>query len=133
MTLYILVVEDDADVAEFVVTGLREYGHVVEFAGNGADGLRLAESRHFDALILDRQLPGGVDGADLLQSLRAKGVKTVALFLSGKGELSDWVTGLQAGGDDYLVKPVTIREILARIDSLRLARSSSTSAENRVN
>lgn len=120
--LYILVVEDDADVAKFVVTGLREAGHVVEFAGNGADGLMLAQSKHFDMMILDRQLPGGVDGANILKTLRAGGVMTSALFLSGLGQVSDWMKGLQAGGDDYLVKPVSIDEILDRIEAIKAVK-----------
>jgi two-component system OmpR family response regulator len=128
--LYILVVEDDADVAKFLVTGLREAGHVVEFAGNGTDGLTLAQSKHFDVMILDRQLPGGIDGANLLQTLRAKGITTAALFLSGLGQLSDWVKGLQAGGDDYLVKPVSITEILERIEAIKSPKPAKANAES---
>ncbi len=116
--MYILVVEDDADVAKFVVSGLREASHVVEFAANGTDGLALALAKHFDVIILDRQLPGGVDGANILKTLRGKGIVTPALFLSGLGELSDWVKGLQSGGDDYIVKPASIAEILQRVDAL---------------
>jgi two-component system OmpR family response regulator len=111
-------VEDDADVAKFVVSGLREASHVVEFAANGTDGLALALAKHFDVIILDRQLPGGVDGANILKTLRGKGIVTPALFLSGLGELSDWVKGLQSGGDDYIVKPASIAEILQRVDAL---------------
>ncbi len=116
--MYILVVEDDADVATFVVTGLRDAGHVVEFAANGQDGLALALTNRFDVIILDRQLPGGVDGANILKTLRDNGIHTAALFLSGLGQLSDWVKGLQAGGDDYIVKPASIAEILQRVDAL---------------
>lgn len=122
--MYILAVEDDADVAKFLVTGLREAGHVVEFAGNGADGLMLAQTKHFDVIILDRQLPGGVDGANILETLRAKGVMTPALFLSGLGQLSDWVKALRAGGDDYLVKPVSIDEILDRIAAIKAVKTA---------
>jgi len=122
--LYILVVEDDADVAKFVVSGLREAGHVVEFAANGQDGLALALAKHFDVIILDRQLPGGVDGANILKTLRDKGINTPALFLSGLGQLSDWVKGLQSGGDDYIVKPASIAEILQRIEALHQQASA---------
>jgi two-component system OmpR family response regulator len=97
---------------------LREAGHVVDFAANGQDGLALALAKHFDVIILDRQLPGGVDGANILKSIRDKGVTTAALFLSGLGQLSDWVKGLQSGGDDYIVKPASIAEILQRVDAL---------------
>jgi len=126
--LYILVVEDDADVAKFVVTGLREAGHVVEFAVNGQDGLSLANSKHFNVIILDRQLPGGMDGADILKTLRNQGINTPALFLSGLGQLSDWVKGLQSGGDDYIVKPASIEEILQRIEALHRQHPSESAA-----
>jgi len=116
--VYILVVEDDAEVATFLVLGLREAGHLVEYAGNGADGLSLATKKPFDVIILDRMLPGGTDGATILTTLRERGIGTPALFLSGLGELSDWVHGLQAGGDDYLVKPVSMGELLSRIETL---------------
>ncbi len=124
--MYLLVVEDDADVAKFVVTGLREAGHVVEFAANGQDGLSLALSKHFNVIILDRQLPGGMDGADILKTLRSRGVITPALFLSGLGQLSDWVKGLQSGGDDYIVKPASIEEILQRIEALHRQHPSES-------
>ncbi len=124
--MYILVVEDDADVAKFVVSGLREAGHVVEFAANGQDGLALALAKHFDVIILDRQLPGGVDGANILKTLREKSVNTPALFLSGLGQLSDWVKGLQSGGDDYIVKPATIAEILRRVEALHQQTTAAT-------
>jgi two-component system OmpR family response regulator len=116
--VYLLVVEDDAEVATFLVLGLREAGHVTEYASNGADGLALATKKHFDVIILDRMLPGGVDGASILATLRQRGIATPALFLSGLGELSDWVQGLQAGGDDYLVKPVSMANLLPRIEAL---------------
>jgi two-component system OmpR family response regulator len=116
--VYILVVEDDAEVATFLVLGLREAGHVVEYAGNGPDGLSLATKKRFDIIVLDRMLPGGTDGATILATLRERGVTTPAMFLSGLGELSDWVQGLQSGGDDYLVKPVSMRELLPRIEAL---------------
>ncbi len=116
--MYLLVVEDDAEVATFLVLGLREAGHIVEYASNAADGLAIALKKHFDVIMLDRMLPGGNDGATILTALRASGVNTPALFLSGLGELSDWVEGLQAGGDDYLVKPVSMAELLPRLEAL---------------
>ncbi len=116
--MYLLVVEDDAEVATFLVLGLREAGHIVEYASNAADGLAIAQKKHFDVIMLDRMLPGGADGVNILSTLRASGVETPALFLSGLGELSDWVEGLQAGGDDYLVKPVSMAELLPRLEAL---------------
>jgi len=117
--VYLLVVEDDAEVATFLVLGLREAGHIVEYANNAADALAIAQKKHFDVMMLDRMLPGGADGANILTTLRASGVETPALFLSGLGELSDWVEGLQAGGDDYLVKPVSMAELLPRLEALK--------------
>ncbi len=130
--MYILVVEDDADVAKFVVSGLREAGHVVEFAANGQDGLALALAKHFDVIILDRQLPGGIDGANILKTVREKGITTAALFLSGLGQLSDWVKGLQSGGDDYIVKPASIAEILRRVEALHEQVTAANGPGNTV-
>src|SRR5487761_2562399 len=101
----ILVVEDDKDVAGFVVKGLREAGHVVEHANNGRDGLFLGASEGFDAIVLDRMLPGGVDGLRLLESLRSQGNSTPVMFLSALAQVDERVKGLKAGGDDYMTKP----------------------------
>ncbi len=116
--MYILVVEDDAEVATFLVLGLREAGHVVEYAGTAADGLALGLRNRFDVVIVDRMLPGGADGTSVVAGLRGQGVDTPALFLSGLGELSDWMTGMEAGGTDYLVKPVSMEKLLPRIEAL---------------
>jgi two-component system OmpR family response regulator len=114
----ILVVEDDRDVAGFVVKGLREAGHVVEHADNGRDGLFLAVSEAFDAIILDRMLPGGVDGLRILETLRAQKNGVPVLLLSALAEVDDRVRGLKAGGDDYLTKPFAFAELLARVEAL---------------
>jgi two-component system OmpR family response regulator len=114
----ILVVEDDKDVAGFVVKGLREAGHVVEHADNGRDGLFLAASEGFDAIVLDRMLPGGIDGLRLLETLRAQDNNTPVLFLSAMAQVDDRVKGLQAGGDDYLTKPFAFAELLARVEAM---------------
>lgn len=114
----ILVVEDDKDVAGFVVKGLREAGHVVEHAANGRDGLFLAASESFDAIILDRMLPGGVDGLRLLETLRSQNNNVPVLFLSALAQVDDRVRGLKAGGDDYLTKPFAFAELLARVEAL---------------
>ena len=114
----ILVVEDDKDVAGFVVKGLREAGHTVEHADNGRDGLFLAASENFDAIILDRMLPGGIDGLRLLETLRAQDNATPVVFLSALGQVDDRVKGLKAGGDDYIVKPFAFAELLARVEAL---------------
>ncbi len=114
----ILVVEDDKDVAGFVVRGLKEAGHVVEHADNGRDGLFMAASENFDAVVLDRMLPGGIDGLRLLETLRAQKNTVPVLFLSAMAEVDDRVRGLQAGGDDYLTKPFAFAELLARVEAL---------------
>ncbi|HTW27372.1 MAG TPA: response regulator transcription factor [Acetobacteraceae bacterium] len=118
----ILVVEDDRDVASFVVKGLREAGHVVEHADNGRDGLFLAASESFDAIILDRMLPGGIDGLRLLETLRAQENTTPVLFLSALAQVDERVRGLKAGGDDYLTKPFAFAELLARVEALARRR-----------
>jgi two-component system OmpR family response regulator len=118
MKMRILVVEDDKDVAGFVVKGLREAGHTVEHADNGRDGLFLAASENFDAIILDRMLPGGIDGLRLLETLRAQDNVTPVVFLSALSQVDDRVKGLKAGGDDYLTKPFAFAELLARVEAL---------------
>ena len=114
----ILVVEDDKDVANFIVKGLKEAGHVVEHSGNGRDGLFMAASETFDAIVLDRMLPGGVDGLRLLETLRSQNNNTPVLFLSAMAQVDDRVKGLKAGGDDYMTKPFAFAELLARVEAL---------------
>jgi two-component system OmpR family response regulator len=117
--MQILVVEDDNDVGNFLVAGLTEAGHQVDWASNGRDGMARALAGTHEFIILDRQLGDGIDGVDILKAVRDTGRAVPALFLSGLGELSDWVLGLQAGGDDYLVKPVSLEELLTRIAALQ--------------
>ncbi len=114
----ILVVEDDKDVGAFIVKGLKEAGHVVEHAATGRDGLFLAASEGFDAIILDRMLPGGVDGLRLLETLRSQGNATPVMFLSALAQVDERVKGLKAGGDDYMTKPFSFAELLARVEAL---------------
>ena len=114
----ILVIEDDREVAGFVLKGLREAGHIAEHADNGRDGLFMAASESFDAIILDRMLPGGIDGLRLLETLRAQDNTTPVMFLSALGAVDEKVRGLKAGGDDYLTKPFAFAELLARVEGL---------------
>jgi two-component system OmpR family response regulator len=114
----ILVVEDDKDVAGFIVRGLKEAGHVVEHAGSGRDGLFLATSEAFDAIVLDRMLPGGIDGLNILELLRGQKNPVPVLILSALADVDERVRGLKAGGDDYLTKPFAFSELLARIEAL---------------
>jgi len=114
----ILVVEDDNDVAGFVTRGLLEAGHVVEHANNGRDGLFMAVSEAFDAIVLDRMLPGGIDGVKILETLRGQKNATPVLILSALADVDERVKGLKAGGDDYLTKPFAFAELLARVEAL---------------
>ncbi len=113
----ILVIEDDAAVADYIRKGLDEIGYTVDIAANGKDGLFLATSETYDILIVDRMLPQ-VDGLTLVQTLRASNKLVPVLFLSALGEVDDRVRGLEAGGDDYLTKPFAFSELKARIDAL---------------
>ena len=114
----ILLVEDNERVAGFLVKGLREEGHTVDHAGNGRDGLFLASSEPYDTIIMDRMLPGGIEGLAIVEALRATGNKTPILILSALGEVDDRIRGLRAGGDDYLAKPFAFGELVARLDAL---------------
>ena len=113
----ILVIEDDLEAAAYVVKGLRESGHIVDHAADGEEGLTLALSGSFDVLIVDRMLPKR-DGLSVVSTLRQEGIRTPALFLSALGEVDDRIMGLKAGGDDYLTKPYSFAELLARIEVL---------------
>ena len=113
----ILVIEDDRDVASFIRNGLAQAGCNVDQADNGRDGLFLATTETYDALVVDRMLPG-VDGLTLIRTLRASKNTTPVLILSALGEVDDRVKGLKAGGDDYLVKPFAFSELLARLEAL---------------
>ena len=115
--LKILLIEDDPEMARFVGGGLRQHGHVVDLASNGRDGMFLAAAEHYEVIIVDRMLPG-LDGLSLVKTLRGAGVTTAVLFLTALGGIDDRVSGLEAGGDDYLVKPFAFAELLARIQAL---------------
>lgn len=119
----LLLVEDDAEQARFLSRGLREAGHVVDHAADGKSGLFLATTESYDTLILDRMLPG-VDGLTVLRTLRASRIATPVLILSALGDVDDRVEGLRAGGDDYLVKPFALVELLARLEALQRRQAS---------
>jgi len=119
----ILVIEDDRDVSSHIANGLKEAGHTVDQSFDGKDGLFLGTTEAYDAIVLDRMLPK-VDGLTILRTLRASSVTTPVLVLSAIGEVDDRVAGLNAGGDDYLVKPFAFSELKARLDAL-LRRSEA--------
>jgi len=113
----ILLIEDDTKIGEFVSRGLREAGHVCDMLSDGQDGLFHAIRETYDVYVIDRMLPG-LDGLSIVRSMRAAGVKTPALFLSAIAGIDDRVEGLEAGADDYLVKPFAFSELLARVNAL---------------
>ena len=121
-----LVVEDDSQVAAYLVKGLKEQGHNVDHAADGKNGLFLATSEDYDAMIIDRMLPE-LDGLAIVKSVRAAGKTTPMLILSALGDVDARVEGLRAGGDDYLTKPFAFSELLARLDAL-LRRGRQTPA-----
>ncbi len=115
----ILVAEDDRETADYIARGLREQGHLIDVAGDGRDGFMMASGPHdgYDVLIVDRMLPG-MDGLAMVRALRGAGTETPVLFLTALGGIDDRVTGLNAGGDDYLVKPFSFSELAARVGAL---------------
>jgi len=114
----ILIVEDNERVAQFLRKGLGEAGYSVDHADNGNDGMFLADNESYDAIVMDRMLPGNIDGIAIIASLRKQGCKTPILILSALGDVEDRIDGLKSGGDDYLVKPFSIGELLARLDAI---------------
>lgn len=113
----ILVIEDDAETADYIARGLREQGYVIDIARDGRDGLFLATGGNYDLLIVDRMLPG-LDGLAIVKTLRSAAVKTPVLFLTAVSGVDDRVEGLEAGGDDYLAKPFAFAELVARLNAL---------------
>jgi two-component system, OmpR family, response regulator len=123
----VLFVEDNERVARFVKKGLVEAGHTVDHADNGRDGMFLAASEPYDVIIMDRMLPGDIDGLGIIAALRKAGNKTPILILSALSDVDDRIRGLKSGGDDYLVKPFAFGELLARLDALvRRSQESNT-------
>ena len=117
----LLIIEDDRDSADYLVKAFREVGHIADQAFDGEEGLSLAANGDYDVLIVDRMLPK-LDGLAVIGTLRAKGIETPALILSALGQVDDRVKGLRAGGDDYLPKPYSFTELLARTEVLARRR-----------
>lgn len=113
----ILIVEDDKTTADYVMKGLREVGHSTDICGDGQSGLVLATQNNYDVLIVDRMLPG-LDGLSMVKALKAAHCKSAIIFLTSVSGLDDRISGLEAGGDDYLVKPFAFSELLARINAI---------------
>ena len=120
----ILIVEDEPKTGEYLQQGLTEAGFVVDLAKDGIDGLHMAEGQDYDLVILDVMLPG-LNGWEVLQRLRARGLRMPAMFLTARDQVEDRVKGLELGADDYLVKPFSFAELLARVRTiLRRGRSA---------
>jgi len=124
----LLLVEDNERVRQFVIKGLQEAGHTADHAGNGRDGLFLAASEPYDVIIMDRMLPGQIDGLAIIEALRKAGNRTPILILSALSDVDERIRGLKSGGDEYLTKPFAFGELLARLDALA-RRAQGNSAE----
>jgi two-component system OmpR family response regulator len=125
--LKVLVAEDDGETRDYIERGLRELGHAVTTAADGRDAMFLATGEPFDAIILDRMLPV-LDGMTILRSIRSAGIATPVLMLTALARVEDRVEGLEAGADDYLVKPFAFTELTARLNALS-RRPAAVSAE----
>ena len=115
--MHILLIEDDINAASYVIKGLKESGHVVDHASDGEEGMELSLTLKFDVIIIDRMLPK-LDGLSLIKKIRDQKIDTPILILSALGEVDEKVLGLKAGADDYLAKPFSFSELLARIEVL---------------
>src|SRR6187401_2109993 len=113
----ILVIEDDREAADYLQKAFAEAGHTAHVAGDGETGLALADAGDYDVMVVDRMMPRR-DGLSVIAGLRSRGNTTPVLILSALGDVDDRVTGLRAGGDDYLTKPYAFSELLARIEAL---------------
>jgi two-component system OmpR family response regulator len=128
----LLLVEDNERVTRFVTKGLHEAGHSVDHAGNGRDGLFMAASEPYDVIIMDRMLPGQIDGLGIIEALRRSGNRTPILILSALSDVDERIRGLRAGGDDYLTKPFAFGELLARLDALGRRGQDAKGASDRT-
>ena len=115
--MHILLIEDDINAASYVIKGLKESGHVVDHASDGEEGMELSLTLKFDVIIIDRMLPK-LDGLSLIKKIRDQKINTPILILSALGEVDEKVLGLKAGADDYLAKPFSFSELLARTEVL---------------
>lgn len=120
-SMRLLIIEDDTNAAEYIVRAFREVGHVADHVADGEEGLAMALEGDYDVLIVDRMLPKR-DGLSVIKTLRDKSIDTPALILSALGQVDDRVKGLRAGGDDYLPKPYSFSELLARVEALARRR-----------
>ncbi|MBV8939680.1 MAG: response regulator transcription factor [Alphaproteobacteria bacterium] len=127
----LLIIEDDREAAQYLIKGLREQGYVVDHAASGKEGLFLAASESYDAMIVDRMVPE-VDGITILQTIRASGNQTPVLLLTALDKVEERVKGLKAGADDYLVKPYSFSELLARLEVITRRKSASGNVPTKI-
>ncbi|RLB61720.1 MAG: DNA-binding response regulator [Deltaproteobacteria bacterium] len=120
----ILIIEDDRKISSFLKKGFKEVGYAADVAGDGVEGLLLVRQGIYDAIVADLMLPK-LDGLSMIESMRAEGIDTPVIILSAKRSVDDRIRGLQAGGDDYMVKPFSFSELLVRVQTL-LRRSQRT-------
>ena len=125
----ILAIEDDKKISDYILKSFKEYGHNIDIANDGKEGLFLATTESYDVMIFDWMLPS-VDGLKILMTIRATGNKTPVLILSALGDVNDKVKCLRAGGDDYLVKPFAFSELLARVEVLARRNTNLPNQEN---
>src|ERR1700722_29133 len=125
----VLLVEDNERVKQFVIKGLKESGHTDDHAGNGREGIILAASEPYDVIIMDRMLPGDIDGLAIIEALRKSGKQTPILILSALSDGDERIRVLRSGGDDYLTKPFAFGELLARLDALSRRGQGSEPAQ----
>lgn len=118
LTMRVLIVEDEHKIANVIKEGLSEESFAVDVCYDGDEGLSSAQTQEYDIIILDRMLPGGIDGIEICKTLRKYGNHTPILMLTAKDQVRDRVSGLNSGADDYLVKPFSFEELLARIRAL---------------
>lgn len=131
VSLKLLLIEDDAQTADYVRRGLAELGHACDHAPDGVEGLTAALTAEYDAIILDRNLPR-LDGLAVLASLRAQGNATPVLLLSAMGQVDDRIAGLRAGGDDYISKPFAFGELIARLEAITRRGTRSDAASRQL-
>jgi two-component system, OmpR family, response regulator len=127
----VLLVEDNERMSQFILKGLKEAGHTADHAADGREGMFMAGSESYDTMIIDRMLPGNIDGLAIIEALRKSGKRTPILILSALSEVDERIRGLRSGGDDYLTKPFAFGELLARLDAL-MRRSQGDNAQAKI-
>jgi len=127
----VLLVEDNERMSQFILKGLKEAGHTAEHAADGREGMFMAGSESYDTMIIDRMLPGNIDGLAIIEALRKSGKRTPILILSALSDVDERIRGLRSGGDDYLTKPFAFGELLARLDAL-MRRSQGDNAQAKI-